>query len=207
MTASVLQAAGFTDAVHEAQQIFRAVLEALARPTMPQRVRSGILPPAPLGALTGAVLLTMCDEQTPVWLDPALRRADEVTAWLRFHTAAPLVDDAGAALFCVASCPTAMPELDELAQGTDEDPHRSATVIVDAAGARPSGRFIATGPGVDGQIEWDGAGLPGHRAGGRTFLQTWAANTRRFPRGVDVILAGDDDIRALPRTTTLTEVH
>lgn len=203
MSTTAIRVPGFVDPVGDAQQVFRAALEALARPTMAQAVRTTVLPPAPLGAVAGALVLTLCDEQTPVWLDQALRHDDQVAAWIRFHTGARIVDDAADAAFCVASSAGAVPPIETLAQGTDEEPHRSATVIIDAAGVRSTGALIATGPGVDGEIEWDGAGLPASRPDGSGFLASWTENNARYPRGVDLLLAGDDEVRGLPRTTVL----
>lgn len=194
MTIAALQTPGFADPAGDAQRVFRAALEALARPTLPQPVDARVAPPAPLAPVVGALVLTLCDEQTPVWLGPALRTPD-VAAWIRFHTGARIVDDAGDAAFCLAS-PGEVPPLASLRQGTDEEPHLSATVIVDAAGAAPTGDLIATGPGVNGSVSWDGAGLP-------CALEDWAANAARFPRGVDLLVAGEREVRGLPRTTRL----
>ena len=192
-----LQLAGFADQVADAQQVFRTVLAALARPTLSQPLAPGPPAPAPLSPATAAVLLALCDEQTPIWLDHALRASDEVCSWLRFHTGARLTDAPRDALFVVASSPATTPHLDDLAAGTDEEPHRSATLIINAAGAHGIGVFTATGPGVDGSEEWDGAGLP------EGFLAQWQDNHARFPRGVDVVLTDHDAIRGLPRSTRL----
>lgn len=192
---------GFADPVQDGQRVFRAVLAALSRPTLPQPFVPGTKPPAPLVAAVGAVILALCDEQTPIWLDPALRASDDVSAWVRFHTGARLVDAPEDALFAVASAPSTAPQLADLASGTDEEPHRSATVVIDAAGANGIGSFLATGPGVNGTVAWDGAGLPSG------FLAQWQQNNALFPRGVDVILADDRAIRALPRSTRLQGVE
>lgn len=192
---------GFADPVQDAQRIFRTALVALSRPTLPQPLTPGTQPPAPLGAGVGAVLLALCDEQTPIWLDETLRASDDVCAWLRFHTGARLVDAAGEALFAVASSPAAAPSLTGLPLGTDEEPHRSATLVIDASRAPGIGMLTATGPGVDGSVVWDGAGLtPG-------FLAQWQENHARFPRGVDVLLCNDDSIRGLPRSTRLNRTE
>lgn len=188
---------GFTNPVPDAQQVFRALLEALARPATPQRVEVGILPPVPLGATAGAVILALCDEQTSVWLDSALRAVAEVGAWIAFHTGARIVDRVEDALFVIASSPSAAPHLADLAHGTDEEPHRSATLVIDARGARGIGALAATGPGIHGAADWDGAGLPGG------FLPQWQENGALFPRGVDVILAAETTVQGLPRTTAL----
>ena len=188
---------GFANPVRDAQQVFRAVLQALAHPTIPQHVNVDMLPPAPLGVTIGAVILALCDEQTPLWLDPALRAAPEVCAWIVFHTGARIVDRADDAAFVIASSPSASPRLADLARGTDEEPHRSATLVIDACCAPGMGALKATGPGIQGIADWDGAGLP------REFLPQWQENHSVFPRGVDIILAAETAVLGLPRTTAL----
>lgn len=192
---TAIQTPGFADPVADAQRVFRAALEALARPTLPQAVGVALAPPAPLGRVIAALALTLCDEQTPVWLDAALRTPD-VTAWIRFHTGARIVDVAEDAAFCLASSPAAAPAPATMNAGTDEEPHLSATVIVDATGAAPLGGLVVTGPGVNGSVDWDGAGLP-------WSVAEWNANAARFPRGVDLLIAGAAEVRGLPRTTRL----
>ncbi len=187
---------GFAHPVRDAQKVFRAVLQALAGPTTPQRVDVNVQPPAPLGAAAGAIILALCDDQTPVWLDPALGASGDVVAWIAFHTGARIVDHVGEALFVVAS-PSNAPRLAELGQGTDEEPHRSATLILDARGIRDGSTLTASGPGIRDTAEWDGAGLPSG------FLLQWQENRALFPRGVDVVLAIGNTVRGLPRTTAL----
>lgn len=187
---------GFPHPVRDAQIVFRAVLDALAKPTMAQAVDVGIAPPLPLGATAGAVILTLCDEQTPVWLDEPLKSSSDVAAWIAFHTGAKVVDHPGEALFAVAS-PSTAPQLADLEKGTDEEPHRSATLILDARGSAGGSTLTASGPGIRETAEWDGAGLP---AG---FLLQWQENRALFPRGVDVLLADEGTVRGLPRTTAL----
>ena len=192
---------GFAEPVHDAQRTFRAVLDAMARPTHPftlEVVDEAYLDaPAPLSAGVAAVVLTLCDEHTPIWIDADLTANEEVGAWLRFHTGARLVADAGEALFVIASSPELAPPIDRLAQGSDEEPHQSATLVIDATEAQSYGQLTASGPGVNGEIEWDGAGLP------EGFLVDWQAGRARFPRGVDVLLVAGREVRALPRTTAL----
>ncbi|WP_104191436.1 phosphonate C-P lyase system protein PhnH [Cryobacterium sp. Y82] len=188
---------GFANPVRDAQQVFRAVLEALARPTTPQHVNVDMLPPAPLGVTVGAVILALCDEQTPIWLDPALRGAPEVSAWIAFHTGARIVEQVDDAAFAIASSPSTAPRLADLARGTDEEPHRSATLVIDACCAPGIGSLKATGPGIPGVAHWDGAGLPNE------FLTQWQENHSIFPRGIDLILTAETAVLGLPRTTAL----
>lgn len=199
--AAMQHLAGFADPVHDAQRTFRAVLDAMARPTTPQTLHvvgdASLRTPAPLSPEVGAILLALCDEHTPIWMDRALRDAETVPAWVRFHTGARLVDAPADALFAVASAPEHAPQLAELAQGTDEEPHLSATLLIDATNAEPQGSFTASGPGIDGEQVWDGRGIP---AG---FLVQWQEGRARFPRGVDVVFTTAASVRALPRTTAL----
>ncbi|PRY68620.1 alpha-D-ribose 1-methylphosphonate 5-triphosphate synthase subunit PhnH [Glaciihabitans tibetensis] len=199
---------GFANPVRDAQHVFRAVLEAFARPTTPQRVDVEIQTPEPLGMTAGAVILALCDEQTPVWLDHYLRESPEVGAWIAFHTGARIVDRAGDALFVIASSPSTAPRLADLLLGTDEEPHRSATLVIGASAASDVGAtgmtrspgiaaLVATGPGIQGAVDWDGAGLPDG------FVSQWQQNRALFPRGVDIVLAADSVVRGLPRTTAL----
>ena len=189
---------GFAHPVRDAQRVFRAVMEALARPTTPQRIDPVVAPPEPLGAALGAVILTLCDEQTPVWLDFALRSAPEVEAWIVFHTGARIVDAPADALFAIASSPEAAPALSALSRGTDEEPHESATLVIDARTRAGTDALTASGPGIREPRTWDGAGLP------VGFLPQWQENRALYPRGVDLILAHEQTVCGLPRTTTLT---
>jgi alpha-D-ribose 1-methylphosphonate 5-triphosphate synthase subunit PhnH len=136
---------GFADPVFDAQSIFRAVMDAMARPGTVMPVGPFAKPPAPLSATAAAVALTLCDHDTPVWLDSQLAATAAVYSWLGFHAGAPLVDMPSEAAFALAASPAGLPPLDHFAQGTQEYPDRSTTLIlqVDAlssgigAGPRP----------------------------------------------------------------------
>ena len=89
------------------------------------------------------------------------------------------------------------PALRDLAQGTEEEPHRSATLILQVAALEEGAGWRLTGPGIEHVHRLRVAGLP---AG---FAADWAANRARFPRGVDLVLCAGDRLAALPRTTAL----
>ncbi|WP_150462293.1 phosphonate C-P lyase system protein PhnH [Nesterenkonia ebinurensis] len=188
---------GFAQPVQDAQRVFRAVLEAMARPLQPQALAVPLTPPAPLTAEAGGVVLTLCDEQTPLWVDPQLHRHHEVTAWLGFHTGAPLVAAAAEALFCLASSPDAVPPFEDLSPGTDQEPHRSTTLIVQAEQTGSRQRLRGTGPGIREALDWDGHGMT------EQFRTARAEHAGGFPRGVDVLITGRGTVTGLPRTTVL----
>ena len=177
---------GFADPVLEAQASFRAVLDAMARPGRIQRIAG---PAAPgLGRAAAALLLTLADAETPVWLeDPA------AAEWARFPAGCPLVEDAAAAMFVFAH--RAPPALAALAQGSEEEPHRSATLVLEVAALDAAPGWRLTGPGIEREHMLRVAGAPDD------LLAQIAANRARFPRGVDVVLTCGDALVALPRTT------
>lgn len=191
---------GFSDPVPQAQQTFRAILDALARPTRPVTVPVAVAGPDSLTPAAAAVLLTLCDDATALWLDDRIRSGlDEVEAWLAFHTGAPIVAQPAQAAFAVISGPAALPDLAAFAEGTDGAPHTSATIIVLDADADRGPMLTADGPGFESAASW---AAPAFRS---DFVAQWTANQARFPRGVDLIIAGPDTVVGLPRTTKLTE--
>lgn len=194
-------AAGFADPVHESQATFRAVMDVMARPGTIRAVAGLAAAPAPLSPVAAAVVLTLADFETPVFLDPALADAPEVGRWLAFHTGASMVREPSRAAFALIADPLAMPDFSAFAIGTDPYPDRSTTLIVQVSALHEAGRGSATpplmldGPGIRGSASLGVAGLPGDMAA------RLAANRALFPRGVDLILAGPDAVAALPRST------
>ena len=188
---------GFSDLVLGAQSVFRATMGALARPGQPQGIGTDAAPPAPMTPELGAMALTLCDHDTPVWLDPNLRASAAVTSWLAFHCGAPLTDDIAEAAFVLLTDAALLPRLDTMAQGTDEYPDRSTTVVLAAGFAETA--VVLKGPGINGELRTI---LPLPNG---DFLAQWAGNRARFPRGVDLLLVRNGTVIGLPRTTRISE--
>jgi alpha-D-ribose 1-methylphosphonate 5-triphosphate synthase subunit PhnH len=181
--------AGFSDPVLQAQSCFRAALEAMARPGRVFRVESPPPAPVPLCTSAAALLLTLCDAETPVCLLDAQGGARD---WLAFHAGSPEAP-LGSARFVLAA--GAMPPLCALAQGTDEAPQDSATLVLQVASlAEGEGGLALSGPGIERERRLRAGGLP------PDFAAQWGANRARFPRGVDLFLCAGDLLAALPRT-------
>ena len=194
---------GFADPVFDAQSVFKALMDAMARPGNILPVRTLATPPAPLSATAAAVALTLCDHDTPLWLDEALAGSTAVRSWLAFHTGAPLADAPGEAAFALVADPIGLTSLADFARGSQEYPDRSTTLIlqVDAligdAGA-PNLLFLE-GPGIQTTATLAVSPLP------ENFLPEWQDNRARFPRGVDTVLAASGAIACLPRTVKIRE--
>ncbi|MBA1142656.1 phosphonate C-P lyase system protein PhnH [Mesorhizobium neociceri] len=188
---------GFADPVFNAQTVFRAVMDAMARPGSVQPLPAFARPPAPLSATAGAIALALCDNDTPLWLDPALQASAAVKSWLGFHTGAPLANTPADAHFAVIANPAEMASLDGFSQGTQDYPDRSTTLILQVSDLVSGAPLLLEGPGIETPATIAPAQMPRH------FVEQWKQNITRFPRGVDLILAAPDGIACLPRTTRI----
>ncbi|MEP3045479.1 MAG: phosphonate C-P lyase system protein PhnH [Roseibium sp.] len=197
--AIALLAAGFSDPVHDAQTCFRAIMNAMARPGIFQIISAETLtPPKPLTPAAAAIALTLFDYDTPVWLDKALMQSDSVKAFLRFHTGAPIVSEPVDAAFALVSDPEQMVSLASFDQGSPEYPDQSTTVILTKQEFGGSTGVTLQGPGIKDTQSFAAAPVP------KMFWDQVIANNRQFPRGVDLIFAGDTKIAAVPRSTLIS---
>jgi alpha-D-ribose 1-methylphosphonate 5-triphosphate synthase subunit PhnH len=183
---------GFTAPVEDAQSCFRAVLDALSRPGRVQVLDTQLTPPASLDRATAAVLLTLTDAETSLHHDAG----DGADAWLRFHCGCPMGPMAQASFVLAVGRP---PKLAELQQGSEEEPERGATLILQVASLETGTGWRLTGPGIEHEHRLAIQGMPDG------FLAEWAAQRANFPRGVDIILCAGDRIAALPRGTRIEE--
>jgi alpha-D-ribose 1-methylphosphonate 5-triphosphate synthase subunit PhnH len=185
---------GFDDPVRGSQAAFRAVLDAMAHPgrivALPGLL--GGAPPAPLSAAAAAIALTLCDIDTPVWLDAA---ASSAAGYLAFHCGAPLVANPAHARFAIIADTLALRPLDGFALGSDEFPERSATLVIEVADLSYEGGEVLRGPGIRGETRLDVTGLPAR------FWEERAALAELFPRGIDVVFTSGTRLAALPRST------
>jgi alpha-D-ribose 1-methylphosphonate 5-triphosphate synthase subunit PhnH len=192
---------GFADPVLDGQSVFRAVMDAMARPGTVQPIGYLAAPPAPLAPTAAAVALTLCDHDTPLWLDPALQASEAAKTWLGFHTGAPLALNPAEAHFALVSNPAGLIALENFAQGTQEYPDRSATLILAAESLTSGPKLRLEGPGIETKAVISPVPLPRH------FVEQWKQNNGRFPRGIDVILSAPGHIACLPRTTRITTME
>jgi alpha-D-ribose 1-methylphosphonate 5-triphosphate synthase subunit PhnH len=188
---------GFADPVFNAQTVFRAIMDAMARPGRVQPMPGLAQPPAPLSATSGAIALALCDNDTPLWLDPAMQASGAIKSWLGFHTGAPLANTPADAHFAFVATPSEMMSLDGFSQGTQDYPDRSTTLVLQVGDLTSGAPLLLEGPGIETTAAIAPAQLPRH------FVEQWKQNNERFPRGVDVVLAGTDGIACLPRTTRI----
>ena len=188
---------GFAEPVHDAQGVFRAVLDALARPGTVQALPVRLDPPAPLTPELAAIALALTDRDTPVWLDPALRASPEVAAYLRFHTGAPLTDDPAAAAFAFAREAERCPPLAAFGQGTPAYPDTSTTLVLALDRIGTGAGLTLSGPGIRGRADLALAPMP------PGWPEALRENHAGFPLGIDALLTAPGRVAGLPRSTVV----
>jgi alpha-D-ribose 1-methylphosphonate 5-triphosphate synthase subunit PhnH len=184
---------GFADPVGQAQATFRAVLDAMARPGRLHRAGERLVAPAPLAPATAAVLLTLADNETPLWLDASAHAARD---WLAFHCSAAVVDRLERATFAVS---LSLPDLAALPAGSHQAPETSATLILQLPELGRGHRYRLNGPGLREPELLSASGLP------TEFIPAWQRNHALYPRGVDIILCAGTTLTALPRSVSVEE--
>lgn len=180
----------------DAAHAFRAILEALSEPGKIVPMAAELVAPEPLQATAGAAILTLVDNETALFLDPALSTPD-VLAWLRFHTGAAIVADLQSAAFAVIGEPCMFDAYERLAVGTSMFPDRSATVVLIVERLEQTAGIRLTGPGIQSETSIGTTpALP-------RLWQALRSNHAIYPLGFDCLLAAPGAIAGLPRSTRI----
>ena len=190
---------GFADATHDAQAVFRAVLDALSRPGRLQTLDAsdGLQAPAPLSRGLTALLLTLLDGETSLHLDGPLA-SDAAWLYARFHTG---VQPAAREAADFAAVRAAEASLEGLRLGTDEAPQHGATLIIDTT-TLAGQSLVLSGPGIEHTQRIGLCGLSVE------FWQRRIAQEKHFPRGVDLLIVCGSQLIAVPRSThVVMEAH
>ncbi len=190
--AHLQEGAGFSEI--ELQRIFRCALKTMSEPgtvatVPPSRAVAGLAP------ATYALLLTLLDIDTPLWISsgfdtPELRRN------LTFHTNCTLVAAKDQASFALLDHADAH-DLDAFIVGSARRPDLSCTLIVEL----PS--FESGMP-----LYWRGPGISGERAVSLPLpMDFWVARDgmNTFPLGLDLFFTSGRDVMGLPRSTLVRE--
>ena len=197
MSASDGLQAGFADPVHDAQGVFRRVLDALSRPSriFTLGAHAGA---SSMGSAMSQVLLTLTDDDTAVWW----QRPDVAAAqWLRFHTGASVAQQPDSAAFAVCLRTDNVPGLELLATGSADAPEHSTTLLLEVPCLETGAALEWRGPGIEEVQVVRVAGLPDG------FWTQWQANHATFPQGVDIVFTCGNTVLGLPRTTRVRRLE
>lgn len=192
---------GFAEPVLQSQTAFRAIMEALANPGTPQKL---IAPPSlrsGLSAELAAILLTLADHDTSIWLDDQLRADAAVLEFVNFHSGAPVVREPGRAVLAFSIGASHLPVFDQFNLGTQEYPDRSTTIVLAVEALTGGPELVTRGPGIPDHRHIGPVGLPDD------FVAQWAANRELFPRGIDLLLVAGGEVMGLPRSTRIAGGH
>ncbi|MBW4424143.1 MAG: phosphonate C-P lyase system protein PhnH [Nostoc desertorum CM1-VF14] len=182
---------GLQDSIHDAQRTFRALLDANARPGTPYWITAEMSVPLGLTPACGAACLTLLDLDVVVWLQPSF--ADQVRAWLLFHTGCRFTQYPEEADFALIQDLAGLAELTIFNWGTGEKPEASTTLLVQVESFEMGQPVMLTGPGILDQRAIAPT-LPIH------FWDFWMQNHQVYPQGVDVFLFTENAVMGLPRT-------
>ena len=202
MNAPFLPGRGFCEPVLGSQVMFRVILNALSRPGIIQAVPEiGVEGPAAISSDVLAILLTLCDQDTPVWLDDELR-AHSVGQWLAFHANCPITSDPARASFGVLRDRPGNPALSDFSQGDPRYPDRSTTLLICVQSLSGGAPLTLEGPGIETSLRIAPLGLPDG------FVAAAQDNHALYPLGLDFLLVAGHAVSALPRTTRIiSEAH
>ncbi|BCG11116.1 MULTISPECIES: phosphonate C-P lyase system protein PhnH [Buttiauxella] len=179
--------------VQDAQQSFRRLLKAMSEPGVIVALHSLQHGWKPLNVASTSVLLTLADNDTPVWISDAL--SNDVTLQnVRFHTNAPISLTPEHAQFAVADAEITAGQLNALAQGTDVAPDTSATLILQVPSLSGGRMLRLTGAGIR-EERMIAPQLPD------CVIHELTERPHPFPLGIDLILTCGDRLLAIPRTT------
>lgn len=197
MTNTHALSGGFSEPVFQSQSVFRMLMDGMARPGTLHEVEGDIGQPAPFGAASAAVALTLCDHETTFWLSAELAKS-ATAEWIAFHAGAQLTREKADARFAFFEPGTQPASLGLFALGTQEYPDRSTTVVIEVAKLGEGQPLTLSGPGLlaPKTIAVDGLS--------QDFLRQWSDNRMLFPRGVDVILTCGKKLMCLPRTVRIS---
>lgn len=190
---------GFEDPVHDALQAFRKVLDAMSKPGTIAELASDVS----FGSASAAasqILLTLADNNTPLWLSGCFTGDEALAENIRFHIAAPVTGSVMEATFALVKAEEAF-ELGDFRQGDEEYPETSTTILVEVEGFGVGKELSLTGPGIQSVNTLKVKGLPSN------LLRCLIAREEAGHLAVDILLTAGNCVVALPRTTKIAAVN
>lgn len=200
----------FVDVVHDSQKNYRQLLKAMSEPgtifsldkelkIFPEGIQTSLF------QTTWAVMQTVLDSDCRVFISPLLNELI-VTQSLSFYTDCEITENIASADFVFIDI-SEIHLVKECHVGTLEEPHKSATIVVQASlinsaitEASSQSYLKLSGPGIESYRVLDIENLS------NDGVQIIKDNHRYYPCGVDFIFCSPVHTCALPRTTFVEEI-
>jgi len=187
-------AAGLADPVFGSQTVFRTVLNAFSAPGQMFELNDDLNgTPTDLPSAAAALLLTLADYETPVFLS---KENQETRHWFAFHTGAPNAGTQAEARFAVVDASSDV-KLADFNLGDDRYPDTSTTVILLCDALDGGLPVTLTGPGIPSSTVFAPLGVS------PSLWCQIADNNAMFPLGVDLIFVAGAKLAGLPRSTLI----
>ncbi|MBN3254956.1 phosphonate C-P lyase system protein PhnH [Pectobacterium brasiliense] len=187
---------GFAHPVFGTQLCFRKIVKAMSEPgslvTVPNV--SGL---ESMSSATAATLLTLTSHTTPLFIDPKIGNP-LLLRTLCLHTNVPIATRLDEADFVLLSGNRFSYDLMALSCGSEAEPEKSTTVIVEVEGMHDGPCLKLTGPGIKTH-RIISPRLPG---GVRDYL---CNRPHAFPTGLDFLFTSGKKLFAIPRSTHVEE--
>ncbi len=184
-------AKGLTNPSLSAQQAFRRLLDAWARPGSRADFSGLAGTPDALDGASAVIALTLVDQDTPVWLsESSFASAD----WLRFHCGCRILDDPSKATFAFLSSGEA-DDLKAFNPGTALSPELGATLVIRTNGLDRGVPLTLMGPGIEKAYTIHPQGI------NKSLWSERNALAQLLPAGLDMVLTSGWEALCLPRTT------
>ena len=183
----------FTLPLHDAQHSARRLLKAMSEPgtiVSLHRLKYGW---QPLSLATTSVLLTLANQETPVWFSPRMSN-DIVSSNLRYHTGAPLAKKPQQSVFAVADDAISHDQLNALITGCEGLTGTSSALILQVPALSGGLMLRLTGSGI-AEERMIAPLLPD------CIIHEMTERSHPFPLERDLILTCGERLLAIPRTT------
>lgn len=187
---------GFAHPVFGTQLCFRKIVKAMSEPgslvTVPNV--SGL---ESMSSATAATLLTLTSHTTPLFIDPKIGNP-LLLRTLCLHTNVPIATRLDDADFVLLSGNRFSYDLMALSCGSEVEPEKSTTVIVEVEGMHDGPCLKLTGPGIKTH-RIISPRLPGS-------VRDYLCNRPHvFPTGLDFLFTSGKKLFAIPRSTHVEE--
>lgn len=193
------------DFVHDTQQIFRRLLDAMARPGQLQSLEElshRIETPDGIAHAPFLLALTLLDAE--VTFQIIGERSEDITKHYSSWTLSQSTTTENADYLFVqhdVEGATIADLFERAKKGTLVNPNESATFIIETTQLSEVPELVLSGPGISSQA-------PTTIAGSEAWLTARAKANEEFPLGIDVILVDhDNNLLCLPRTTVIQKAR